>query len=188
MKRITTMVGTVLAAVALAVSSALPASAASGSTTIYDAAGDQWQGDYWASASINARQASDLRQVNVTNDGSYVTITWTMGSVLPETNTSYNQQVNLTGTLSAQPLSFGVIYNGNSATITYAGTSPQCAGQFGWSRNVNNNTITLVTPLACLPNGQNLSDLRANAQVYRSTTSIVGDDGLSTSQSVPWKG
>lgn len=186
MKRFATTIGTALAAIALAVSSALPAHAAVQAVGASDAAGDQFHGSYWGAASLNAQRASDLRYVTVQNDGSNVTIVWEMGSVLPTTNTSYIQQVNLTGYLSGQPLSFSVYYNGNSAAVTYANTSPQCGGLYSWSRNTTNNTITLVTPKWCLPAGLNLSSIRAHAQVYRDSANLVGDDSATFSSSLGW--
>lgn len=187
MKRIAMTVGTILGALALAVSSALPANAAVQAVGASDPAGDQWHGSYWGSASTNAQQASDLRNATISNDGNTVTITWTLSSVLPTTNTSYIQQVGLTGYLSAQPLSFNVYYNGNDAAITYASTSPQCSGLYSWSRNTTNNTITISTPLWCLPNGINLSSISASAQVYRDASSMVGDDNVVFAESLPWK-
>lgn len=187
MKRLIALVGTTLSSLALAVAIATPASAASGSAYIGDAIGDQSGGAGWAAASNNARQAADIQGVTAQNYNDYLTISWKMSSVLPSTNTSYMQHVSFTGFLSGQPLSFGVSYNGTSAYATYAGVSPQCTnGEIAFSSNATNNYITLVTPLYCLPNGVNLSDLRAHATVYRGST-LVGEDFVFSGESLPWK-
>lgn len=188
MKRILTTIATTLSALTMAATIAAPANAATGSVTLPDPANDQQRGSEWFSASGNAQKASDLLSANVRNNGSTVTVTWTLGSVLPSTNTSYMQQVGLTGFLSGQPLTFFVTYNGTSAKVTYNNTSPQCVGQISSNVNTTANTITIAAPLGCLPNGQNLSSIYASADVYRGNLLVGTDITQGNDYSVPWKG
>lgn len=174
MKRILATLGTALSALALAVTTAVPAHA--GSVWINDAANDQSAGAYWGAASQNARDAVDVRGVNASSSGGVVTFTWHMGAVLPATNTSYSQNVFLRGTMSDRNLDFYVGANGSQAWVYYDHTSPQCSGYITTTRDTVNKVINLQVPRWCLPNGIALNNINGETEVYRNTGELVGYD------------
>lgn len=185
MKRLIATLGSIASGLALVATTAMPAHAA-GSSYIADPAGDQYRNTGWAAATTNARNAADLRGISYVSDGSTVHITWEMQQVLPDTNTTYYQDVYADATMSGQNIRFQVLRNGTlGGSITYGG-SQQCPFNTVVWRNTTNNTIHIEAPLWCLPAGLRLNAPTGSAYVNTAGGVPVGQDDVGTAPDMPF--